>query len=74
MSRIIAVTAGIVATMLADGTSSPAIVGDDCVPNWAEMKSRVSLQEKNKTKQNTLETKGNVTPNIFFTSTPSKGP
>lgn len=58
MSRIITVAAGIVATMLADGTSSPAIIGDYRIPNWAEMKSRVSLQEKN-----TLETKGNATPN-----------
>lgn len=59
MSRIIAVAAGIVATMLADGTSSPAVIGDYRVPNWAEIKTRVSLQEK----KNTLETKGNVPPN-----------
>lgn len=49
MSRIIAVAAGIVATMLADGTSSPAVIGDYRVPNWAEIKTRVSLQEKKKT-------------------------
>lgn len=43
MSGIITVTASIVATVFADRTGSPAIIGDDCVPNRAEMKRAVPL-------------------------------
>lgn len=46
MSRVVTVTAGIVATMLTDGTSSPTVVGDDCVPNRAEMKGITFLNRK----------------------------
>lgn len=58
MSRVVTVTAGIVATMLTDATSSPTVVGDHSVPNWAEMERRVVVLNK---KSRIFTQKGNVT-------------
>lgn len=58
MSRVVTVTAGIVATMLTDATSSPTVVGDHRVPNWAEMERRALVLNK---KSRIFTQKGNVT-------------
>lgn len=41
MSWVITVTTCIVATMLTNATSSPTVIGDHGVPNWAEMKRMI---------------------------------
>lgn len=41
MSWVITITASIVAAVLTDATSSPTVIGDHCVPNWAEMKRMI---------------------------------
>ena len=38
MSWVISIATCIVATMLTNAASSPAVIGDHCVPNRAEMK------------------------------------
>lgn len=57
MSWVITIAAGVVAPMLTDAASSPAIIGDYCVPNWAEMKSIHVINKKSKD----FYTKGNNT-------------
>lgn len=46
MSGVVAITAGVVATVRTDAPSSPAVVGDHGVTHWAETRSILVIHKK----------------------------
>ena len=46
MSWVIAITAGVVAAVLTDAPSSPAVIGDHGVPHWAGMRSILFIHKR----------------------------